>query len=205
MTWAPSYASTAELAAFVRIGDSVDDAQLGLALDTASRAIDQAANRQFGLIASPTARYYTARWDTRLGQWYADVDDLMTVTGLVVAFDETEDQTYAGTITAHHLQPVNAAADGRPWTQLYVRATSTVTPSCLADGLKVTARWGWTEVPDPVKQACLLQASRLLARRDSPFGVAGSPEVGSEVRLLARLDADVAVAVRPYRRMWGAV
>jgi len=205
MGWAPSYATTEDLANFVRIGDSVDDVQLGLALDTASRAIDQAASRQFGLVASPAARYYTARWDARLGQWYADIDDLMTVTGLVVAFDETEDQTYAGTITAYHLQPVNAAADGRPWTQLYVRATSSVQPTCLRDGLKVTARWGWSAIPPAIEQACLLQASRLLARRDSPFGVAGSPEVGSEVRLLARLDADVAVAVRPYRRMWGAV
>ena len=70
--------------------------------------------------------------------------------------------------------------------------------------MKVTARWGWAAVPSTIKQATLLQASRLLARRDAPFGIAGSPDVGSEIRLLARVDPDVAVAVAPYRRWWGA-
>ena len=50
------------------------------------------------------------------------------------------------------------------------------------------------------QEATLLQASRLAARRDSPFGVAGSPDAGSEMRLLARVDPDVAVALEPYRR-----
>jgi hypothetical protein len=223
MGWAPDYATPGELAAFARIGDSVDDAQIGLALTTASRAIDQATGRQFGKVAVPTARYYTARWEPRRdghwrgyrthaspyggygGRWQVGIDDLMTSTDLVVAFDGDEDQSYGSSITDYQLGPVNAAADGRPWTELWVRPASAVQPTCLEGGLQVTARWGWPGVPDPIRQACLLQASRLLARRDAPFGVAGSPETGSEVRLLARLDPDVAVAVRPFRKVWGAV
>jgi hypothetical protein len=205
MAWEPDYTTPEDLANFVRIGDTADDVQLGLAIATASRAIDRACNRQFGVLATAAARYYTARWDTRLRQWAVDIDDLMTTTDLAVAFDEDEDQTYSGTITAYHLQPRNAAADGRPWAQLYVRSTSAVQPTCLRDGVRVTALWGWSAVPPAIEQACLLQASRLLSRRDSPHGVAGSPETGSEVRLMARLDVDVAVAIRPFRRMWGAV
>ena len=37
------------------------------------------------------------------------------------------------------------------------------------------------------------EASRWFARRNSPYGIAGSPEMGSELRLLAKLDPDVAV------------
>jgi len=60
-------------------------------------------------------------------------------------------------------------------------------------------------VPGPIHQACLIQTNRLIMRRDAPFGVAGSPEVGSEVRLLARLDPDVETMVRPYMRKIGTV
>jgi hypothetical protein len=50
----------------------------------------------------------------------------------------------------------------------------------------------------------LLQASRLDFRRVAPAGVAGSPETGSEVRLLARVDPDVAVSLKDYIRWWAA-
>lgn len=205
MAWAPSYATMGELTAFTRIGDSIDDAQVALALAAASRSIDQACNRQFGRVDAPTARYYTARWDARGRAWMVPIDDLMSQADLTVGYDTAADQTWSDAVTNYQLRPANAFADGRPWTELWVRSASTVQPAGAADGVRVTARWGWTGVPDAIRQACLIQASRLLKRRDSPFGVAGSPEAGSELRLLARLDPDVAVAVRPYRRVWGAV
>jgi hypothetical protein len=65
----------------------------------------------------------------------------------------------------------------------------------------VTAVWGWTAVPTSVKQATLLQASRFHKRRHAPFGVAGSPEMGSEIRLLSRVDPDVSVALRDFNRL----
>ncbi|WP_205876184.1 hypothetical protein [Mycobacterium camsae] len=70
--------------------------------------------------------------------------------------------------------------------------------------MKVTAKWGWPEVPGAVKLATLIQASRLFARRQAPFGVTGNPEVG-QLRLLERLDVDLVTSVRPYARVWGAV
>ena len=205
MAWAPDYATIGELAAFARIDDTADDAQLTLAVAAASRAIDRACSRQFGRVTVATPRYYTARWDPRRRLWFVEIDDLMTSTGLVVRFDDAEDQTYTTTLTDYVLRPVNAASEGLPWSELWVRSSSAELPTAREDGMRITAIWGWSGVPDAIRQACLLQASRLLARRDSPFGIAGSPETGSEVRLLARLDPDVAVALRPYRRMWGAV
>lgn len=61
------------------------------------------------------------------------------------------------------------------------------------------------EIPDAVKLACLLQASRFFIRKNAPFGVAGSPQDGSEIRLLARLDPDVLVMLGPFISWWGAV
>jgi len=183
MTWAPDYAEIDDLAAYVRIADDDDDVQLGLAIATSSRAIDRHCRRQFGLVAAPEVRYYEPRWDRRLCRWVVDVDDLMTTVGLLVNGDVVVDPV---------LLPRNASTESRPWTSLAVD---------VSEEAAVTARWGWMAIPDPVKQACLLQSSRIFARRGSPYGIAGSPEAGNELRLLAKVDPDVAVALAPYRKV----
>lgn len=205
MAWAPDYCTAAELKAFVRISDSDDDAQVALAVTAASRAVDLATHRQFGSSTAPEDRFYTAEWDRKLGRWVIAIDDLMTVTGLTVHYDTDDSGDYADMIDEFQLRPVNAAANGRPWTEIVVRPSSAVTPGGTEGGVEVHGTFGWSAVPVTIKEATLLQASRFLSRRDSPFGVAGSPEIGSEMRLLPKLDPDVALAVRPYRRWWGAV
>ena len=108
-----------------------------------------------------------------------------------------------GTIDDYVLEPRNAAVKGRPWTQMLVRPNSQFKPTGAADEVAVTALWGWSAVPATIEAATKLQASRFLSRRESPYGVAGSPDTGSELRLLARLDVDVAVMVSDFRRWWG--
>ena len=185
MAWAPDYVPVDDLREFVEITDTAEDDQLAPAIAAASRAIDRHCRRQFGLVDAPEARRYTVRW--RNGYLVADVDDLMTVTGLLVDGQAVADPEFL---------PLNAAVEGRPWTTLEV-AESAVDDR---GRVTVTARWGWATVPDAIVEACLLQASRVFARRGSPFGVAGSPDAGSEIRLLAKVDPDVAVALEPYRR-----
>ena len=46
-------------------------------------------------------------------------------------------------------------------------------------------------VPDSIKLACELQATRLFKRKDAAFGVLGSPEFGTFSRLQSKLDPDV--------------
>lgn len=197
MAWAPDYISSPELKGYLRISDTTDDTEIGFAITAASRAVDRATNRQFGLVAAPQARKYTARWDRDRGRYVVDIDDLMTATGLTVAGE-------SGAIDVFAKQPGNADLNGVPWTQLVVDPTSTTLPTLKEDGVTVTAQYGWTTVPVAVKQATLLQASRFFTRRQAPFGVAGSPEMGSELRLLAKVDPDVAVVLGPYQRWWGA-
>lgn len=189
MAWQPDYATVDQLREYRRFTDSNDDDLLAIAVSAASRAIDRHAGRQFGSTDTAQARRYPPSWDRRLGMWVVDIDDLMDEDFTVTI--DGQPQTDVTTI------PLNAAVEGRPWTSLRLSSgtTSVVT---------VTAVWGWNAVPDAVVQATLIQASRFFARRESPYGVTGSPDMGGELRLLSRLDPDVVVSLAPYVRWWGA-
>jgi hypothetical protein len=209
MAWAPVYATVSDLKAALGITDTESDAELMYALTASSRLMDQHTSRQFGLVEVAAARYYRPQWDRRRGRWYVAIDDLMTTDDLVVKTDDGSG-AFATTLALdsdYRLYPWNAAADERPWTSLAVDAGVTFTQGgtgSFADrALEVTGLWGWTTTPTTVIQACLLQAGRLFKRKDAPFGVAGSPEIGSEIRLLAQIDPDVAVLLDPFRRNWG--
>lgn len=203
MAWAPAYLTTSEMREFLQINDGVDDTYLDQAVEAASRAIDTACNRQFGVVSVAEQRFYTGRWDRERGRWVVEFDDLMTTTSFA-AITVDSDGVTVGAINDYVLEPRNASMKARPWTQMMVRPDSQFKPTGAADEVAITALWGWSTVPTTIKNATKLQASRFYARRQSPYGVAGSPDLGSELRLLARLDVDVAVMVAPYRRWWGA-
>jgi hypothetical protein len=210
MAWAPDYCTAAELKTHLRITDTDDDTPLGISITAASRAVDHACNRQFGQTSPAAARYYTyegaRQYTVHSTVGYREtleIDDLMSTSGLVVKGDYDDDGTYETTLTAptaKNLYPWNAAANGKPWTHLVLNASDSF--PTLPRAIEITALWGWSAVPSIVKQATLVQAARFFSRRNAAFGIAGSPEMGSEVRLLARLDPDVAVMLGSVRRFW---
>lgn len=195
MAWAPLYAETQELKTYRRIDGTSENVELALALDAASRAIDEATDRQFGKTETVETRTYEAEWSEAEGLYVAAIDDVQTLTGFVV--------TVSGASVSsgdYRLWPHNADKKGRPWERLYLKK---VTPALLGCGLgevTVAATFGWTVVPTTIKNATLLQASRLFADRNAPFGVVGSPDQGSELRLLAKVHPDVEVMVTPFKR-----
>lgn len=206
MAYLTEYASAAELKAALSITHSNDDAEVAIALTAASRAIDNHCGRVFGLEDPAAARYYAGRWDHDLCRYVVDINDVQTTTSLVVKTDSANDGTFATTLTLntdYRLAPYNAGLDGKPWRYL-VAESGVVFPTCER-GVEVTAKWGWTTVPTIVKQACLIQAARFFTRKNSPYGVAGSPDMGNELRLLSSLDPDVRVLLQPVTRYWGAV
>lgn len=181
MPWKPDYLTAEQAAEFVRLpGDALaDEVELATWCTAASRAIDRRCNRQFGKTDGPVVRTYRrpAAYDRVSGLWLLEVDDVQDVTGLTVG-----GVAYAD--SGATLLPDNAAADGVP----YERLGFTDAPD---SPVLVAAIWGWSAVPAQVVAACKLQVNRWAVRRDSPYGIAGSPSDGSEMRLLARLDPDV--------------
>jgi hypothetical protein len=203
VTWKPDYVTVDDLREYMTksaVEITEDETTFARAVTAASRAVDRHTRRQFGLVAAAAARQYTAIYSG--GYWVVPIDDLMTVTGLVVEVDTAGDNTYATEVTApgYVLRPRNADADGKPWTKLAFTANAEAYPTGVEGGVQVTAKWGWSTVPTTVELATLLQASRLFVRRESPYGVAGSPSDGSEMRLLSRLDPDVAVMLKDYEK-----
>ncbi len=196
MAWKPDYVTPSELKSYLRIDadDDADDAFIALWVTTASRNVDGFCHRQFGKVDAAEVRTYEGVYDRHLGTYVYRIDDLSSASGMTVSVADG-----GAEVTAYTLLPRNAAADGEPFTEL--RCTSCGPLDIEAPG------WGWSAVPSPVKVGLLLQSARLAARRDSPFGVAGSPSEGSEVRLFAQLDADFKTSLRAsglVRERWAA-
>lgn len=198
MTWAPDYVTSAELKGYAKIPDNADDAFIALWITTVSRNVDDYCGRQFGQTAAAETRYYTPVYDRHERAWFADVDDVQDVTGLTVTDQNgTTVPALTSTVAGYQLLPRNAAAKGKP----YERLRLTV---CTGE-IGVNVKFGWTSVPSAVKTGVLLQGNRLKARRVSPFGIAGSPTEGTEVKLLtAQLDPDFRTSLKPLMRDWWA-
>jgi hypothetical protein len=171
--------------------DTDDDALLRLKLSAASRAVDASCRRQFGKADAAVTRSYDLRWSRTRQAYVAEIDDIMDTTDLAFTLDDV-----ALTTDNYSLRPRNAIADGEPYT--YVVISASPTGDGVLDGLGL---WGWNAPwPDVIKEATMLQASRLNIRRDSPYGIAGGADGGGELRLLARLDPDIAPLVVDYIR-----
>lgn len=193
MPWKPDYITVAEAAAYLRIPDAVDNTELQVWVTAASRAIDARCGRQFGQLATPAVRTYRrpTAYDPTTGMWLMEIDDVMDATAMTV-------NGVALASSGATLLPDNAAADGRPWTRLGFAVPPVAATPGVPSPTPVYARWGWTAFPVQVTGAARLQVSRWNARRDSPYGVAGAP--GAELRLLSRLDPDVAVSLAGLSR-----
>lgn len=201
MPWAPDYITEAQLRAYGRVNNDADDVELASAISGASRAVDRECSRQFGKTDAPEAREYTPRWSRTKGAWLVPVDDYHSTVGLSVTADTAGDGSYATAVTGWRAWPPNAVAKGLVYTALLVPQPTGFRLCGAALELRATNVWGWPAIPEAVVLGVKMQASRFDARRDSPFGVAGSPDNGgSELRLLAKLDPDVAVDLNYYRR-----
>jgi hypothetical protein len=200
-----NYATLNEVKATMRIGtaDTADDALLNNCIGAASRLIDGYANRQFWTTGTATARIFTAQ-----DAYVCEVDDIATTSGLIVKSSSMADGVFDTTwdTTDYQLEPLNGVLDGLNWVYTKMRAVGdylfpNVNSNYGSQALvQVTAQWGWSYTPEPIKQACILQASRIFKRYDSPLGVAGFGDIGA-IRVSRFLDPDVAQLVEPYRRM----
>lgn len=192
------YASVEELRA--QFGDTaanLDEGLLQRALKATSRAIDEFTGRRFWQDTAVVARTYRPRFSDR-----ADVDDISTSVGLIVAVDDGLDGSFGATWAIGSnfvLHPSNAAADGRAYSQIRLLSGTVWPVSDGRDTLQVTAKFGWPRIPDQVNEACILRAAALFKRTDSPNGIAGFDGFGA-VRISRQMDPDVADLLGPFCR-----
>ena len=191
------YSSVATLKTRLGISDTTDDTTLGLVLTGVCRAIDTHCGQHFWRDAVATTRYYTAEHDDDT----LFIDPLVSVTS--IATDTGYDRLYSTTwaTTDYDLMPLNAAADGWPYTWIETAPDGDYDFIGLKRGVKIVGVFGWPAVPDAIAEAALLWSERLYKRKDAPFGVLAFPEAG-EMRLLEKMDPDVVTLLKPYVRMF---
>lgn len=194
------YTTLADVRNALQIEDSLDDNDIQVAILAASRMIDDYCQRNFfqeGTLASPVIKYYTA-----VNPWYLEIDDLLQPTDIRTRANfNGAYNTVWDLDTDVMYEPVNNPELGRPVTRL-LSVGSYVFPYFFPQTVKITGVWGYSDIPYEVGMACKIQASRLFVRKQSPFGIAGSVELGT-VRLSSRLDPDVEMLLKTFRRNFG--
>jgi hypothetical protein len=156
------------------------DDQFTDAITTASREIEAYCSRQFNKTTSASAREFAPD-----GCHHTVIDDFHTTTGLVVKLDTAGDGTFATTLTSsqYEIGPANGVVNGiSGWPYYELRLLNGLRFPGFYGGrsrvLQVTAQWGWTSVPVPIKAACKIMAAETWKLKDAPFGVLGLDEFG---------------------------
>ena len=189
------YATLTDVKNALRITDALDDSLLETAIESASRMIDGYTARTFSNAGTAVRNFAATDSLTCI------IDDAISVTK-VETTDEIGDSYTEWAATDYQLEPLNSRSDGlyMPYTGL--RAVNEYLFPVLDQQalVKVTAVWGWASIPTAIKQATIIQASRLFKRLDSPLGVAGFGDMGA-IRVGRYLDPDVEQLAMPFRIM----
>ncbi len=199
------YATLAQIKSALRIasGDATDDALLEMAVESASRLIDAYCGRNF-INAGTVTRYYNTE-----NPYVVQIDDARSIaqvetsTGLDGVYDTTWTIGTAGGQGDAQPEPINDYLGGVVWPYTRIRAIGDYSfPTGPENSIKVTAVFGWPNIPVTVTQATILQSSRIFTRLQSPLGVAGFGDMGV-MRVSRGLDPDVAQLIEGYRRVNG--
>jgi len=189
------YCTLADVKAALRITDTIDDALLENSINSASRMIDQYCNRYFYSTTAGEVRYYQAN-----DGFICWIDDAQSISEIKTS--STDPLIFDTTWQSGDYQvlPANRWANGAYYPITGITATDNYLFPVWADMalVKVTGQFGWSSVPEPIKFACIIQASRLFKRLESPLGVAGVSDMGI-MRVGSNMDGDVAQLCNPYR------
>jgi hypothetical protein len=199
------YATLNQLKGALRIptADATDDANLNMAIESASRLIDAYCGRNFlSGGTAPTTRYYNAE-----NPYVVQIDDARSISEVQTSTSEDGIYDITWDLTPHtgdiQAEPLNDYVGGIVWPYTRLRAIGDyVFQVDKETTVKVTAVYGWPNIPITVTQATVLQASRIFTRLQSPLGVAGFGDMGI-MRVGRSLDPDVSQLIEGYRRFRG--
>lgn len=195
------YISSDQLKASLSMqGQTFADEDISIAKSTASRVVDDITERRFWADDDATQiRYYTPR-----SLYRVDIDDLITLTAVDV--DRNRDGVFETALTLHthfELEPLNAAADDRPFEQLvFTAAGQSRIYGCSGRSIRVTGRFGWPALPAEVQSITKLLATRYLNRQrgSAVFGMVTAGQDSAAIARIARSDPDVMNALSRVTR-----
>jgi hypothetical protein len=197
------YCSLADVKSAFRINsaDTVDDAMLEIAIESASREIDGYCERVFYNAGTATRVYVPT--DT----FYVETDDIISITTLKTSSNgDTFDTTWSAS-GDYQLEPLNGVSGGlvgHP--AMRIRAIGSYlfplwdpkNVNSHEATVQVLGVFGWSAVPIAIRQATIILASRLFKRLDTPLGVSFD-ELGA--LRVGRIDPDVEKLVGPYKKV----
>ena len=70
---------------------------------------------------------------------------------------------------------------------------------CLKNNVQITAKWGYSIVPEDIKTATLIQALRYFKRKDTPFNTYGDVNTGVS-ELFSKIDPDVQTLLKAHKK-----
>ena len=190
------YATLAQVKSALRITDNVDDTLLEQAIESASRRIDGYCGRWFYKTASTAILVYPFDY------YNVPVQDIAN-TSVTVAVSTQGNGTYDQTWTQgvdYQLEPLNASLNSKPYNNIMAIGGKTF-PIQLQPNVpyvRVTAQWGWQNVPVDVTQACVLLSIRQFARLNAALGIVGFNDMAIQVKAV---DPDVRDLLNQYRLM----
>jgi hypothetical protein len=196
-----AYATVAELTEYLGLtanlyGGTVvtteRTARLAQAIDAATAHIEQDTGRVF-TSTTATKRLTCDGGDVLL------IPDLVSVTTLKV--DDNADGVYEITLTTSDYELNTYHETQAGWPFEYIVRLDDSWPIRTYAGrrrlVEIVGVWGWSAVPTPIKQACLLLSARLVQRSNAALGVQAMGDLGGFG--IRSSDPDYDRLVSPYR------
>ena len=179
------------------VGDHDDDSDIESVITAVSRSIDSICGQRFFTTAADETRYFSAEWRDwlRLPERIVSINTLKT--------DNDNDRVYENSwlTTDYDLMPFNATLDGEPFRWIEKTPNGDFAfPKGIQKGVEIDGKFGWSSIPVPVVEACLLASHRLMARRNSPYGVSGTAALGNLTLTVQKMkaDPDIMELLSPY-------
>lgn len=195
------YVATSEVRriAGTAASDSYTDEFYQQAVDTATEMIDEFCGRRFDQVLEDQ-RIYEVDLDYFGGRYPSmSVGDVLpsSLDDVVVEYarDPNPSATWTAIDKSEYWFGPNPLKEGRPYTEFFVKSQWRI----QNQHIRITADWGWDEVPAPIVRAALILAVRSLKREDSPMGQLGTSNEQTGI-FVRRVDPDIQNWIRPYRR-----
>ena len=202
------YVDKDDLKAYIGLTGTAQDNNIDTAIDSASRLIDSVCGRKFSQDDSVVVKTFTPK-----SSIYLDTPDISTTTGLIVKLDDNDDGTFETTLTLNTdyiVEPTNprviTITGGTTYYEPYNKITILDTRSSerfdptIKNNIQITAKWGYSAVPEDIKTATLIQALRYFKRKDTPFNTYGDINTGVS-ELFSRLDPDVQTILKGHKKV----